>query len=669
MEPTAGLAEARTSSSTHDDDQAVLPSLYSEYIHVTRYARWSDELGRRERYPESVERYINFITERSRISGYEMTEEEIDFIRQSILHCEAMCSMRALMTAGPAAERDSIALYNCTYLRVDDPRAFDEAMYLLMCGTGVGFSVERQAVKNLPEVPDKLFKCADVLVVEDDRKSWASAYRRLLATLWAGHIPTWDVSKLRPAGARLKTFGGRASGPAPLVDLFRYTIDIFQGATGRRLTSLECHGLMCKIGDIVVSGGVRRSALISLSNPSDERMRDAKSGDWRAINPHYQLSNNSAVWTEKPEIGRFMREWLALYDSKSGERGIINRQALIAQCERVGRATTYEDGTPIEFGVNPCGEIILRPQQCCNLTTIVARPDDTLDDLKRKARAATIMGTLQATCTDFDYVRPIWRKNCEEERLLGVSITGQMDHPVISKWGESDDDESARWKEELKTHCREVNAEWAEKLGIVITAMLSTQKPEGTSSQLVDSASGGHARHARFFVRRTRDSKLDPIAEVVRMSDVPCEQDVMKEENWVFEWPMKSPASAILKEDMTALDQLERWLHTKRHYTEHNPSCTVDIHEHEWMEAGAWVFEHFDEIGGLSFLPAEAASHGYTQLPLEEITAEEYDARLAKMPKSINWDLLAQLESDDNTTGSRELSCFAGACEIPSTTS
>jgi ribonucleoside-triphosphate reductase len=656
MEPSA----MQSSTSPDQAQQQHLPSLYSEYIHQTRYARWSDELGRRETYEESVSRYLDFCFEQCAKQGYTMSYDELEFIRSALLKTEAMCSMRALMTAGPAANRDNIAIYNCTYIAVDDVRAFDETMYLLMCGTGVGFSVERQLVKKLPEVPDRLFDCADVLTVEDNRKSWASAYRRLLAMLYAGHIPTWDVSRLRPAGARLKTFGGRSSGPAPLIDLFRYTVDVFKGATGRQLTSIECHGLMCKIGDIVVAGGVRRSALISLSNPSDERMRDAKSGDWRSVNPHFELANNSAVWTEKPDMGRFMKEWVSLYESKSGERGIVNRQALVAQCERIGRKTTYEDGTPIPFGVNPCGEIILRPQQCCNLTEIVARVDDTLEDLLRKAEMATIMGTIQSTCTDFDYVRPIWKKNCEEERLLGVGLTGEMDHPVLSLQNE----ESARWKEALAQRCDQVNEEWAEKLGINQSMAITTQKPSGTVSQLVDCASGGHARFAKYYVRRTRDSKMDPVAEVVRMAGVPCEQDNYKTENWVFDWPIKAPDGAVVTADLTAIDQLERWLHTKFNYTEHNPSCTIQVHEHEWLAVGAWVYEHFDEVGGLSFLPADPGGHGYTQLPYEEITQEEYERRVAEMPKSIDWSMLSAIEHEDSTTGSRELSCSAGSCDL-----
>lgn len=573
---------------------------------------------------------------------------------------EVFCA--TVPTTGSFVLANGILTGNCTFVAVDDPRAFDEAMYLLMCGTGVGFSVERQLIRKLPEVPDRLFDCEDVIVVQDNRKSWASAYRRLLAQLWAGHVPKWDVSRIRPAGARLKTFGGRASGPAPLVDLFRYTIATFRGATGRRLNSLECHGLMCKIGDIVVSGGVRRSALISLSNPSDERMRDAKSGEWWSTNPHYRLANNSAVWTEKPDIGRFMREWLALYESKSGERGIINREALVRQCRAVGRATEYEDGSPIPFGVNPCGEIILRPQQCCNLTEVIVRSTDTLDDLVRKVTLATIMGTIQSSCTDFDYVRPIWKKNCDEEALLGVSMTGELDHPVFA--GFDGDHRAEEWKERLRQVAREVNAEWASKLGINPSAMITCQKPSGTASQLANTASGGHARYADYYVRRTRVHKLDPIAEVVCGSGVPCEEDSHDPHNLVLEWPVKAPEGAMLGHEMTAIDQLERWLHTKRHFTEHNPSCTISISEDEWLEAGAWVYDHWDEIGGLSFLPRDLRDTVYSQAPFEEISSDEYERRVAEMPKEINWDMLAAIEHDDQTTNARELACSAGTCDI-----
>lgn len=632
-----------------------LPSLYAEYIHVTRYARWSDDLGRRETWPETVDRYVTFIVAQTEKYGYTMTGNEVDLVRGSILRTEAMCSMRALMTAGPAAERDNAAIFNCCAIAVDDPRAFDEAMYLLMVGSGVGFSVERQYIAKLPEVPDQIFKADDVIVVGDSRKEWASSFRRLMAMLWAGHEPGWDVSKLRPAGARLKTFGGRSSGPAPLEDLFRHTIFTFRNAVGRRLTSLECHSIMCKIGDIVVSGGVRRSAMISLSNPSDDRMRDAKSGNWFNTDPHFMMANNSAVWTEKPDAGRFMKEWIALYESKSGERGMVNRRALKDQVEKTARRDPDHD-----FFVNPCSEAILRNCGLCNLTEIVARSTDTLDDLKCKAVAATVMGTIQSTCTDLKYLRPIWKRNADEERLLGVSITGEMDHPVLSQQNA----QSADWKNQIKDLCIRTNAEWAEKLGVNQSVAVTLQKPSGTVSQLVDSSSGGHVRYSPYYIRRTRDSQLDPVAEIVRMAGVPCEQDSYKPENWVFEWPVKAPDGAITNQDITAIDQLERWLHTKRNWCEHTASATITVAENEWVTVGAWVYDHFDEISGLSFLPAE--DHVYTQAPYEEISEEEYVRRVAEMPSSIDWGMLSSIESVDNTTSSRELSCSAnGGCDLP----
>jgi ribonucleoside-triphosphate reductase len=650
----------------HDADEGApehgLPTLFQQYIHMTHYSRWRDEIARREYWSETVDRLVDWLEHRAALCGHKLSAKNKRLIRESIMAGDNLSSMRALMTAGEAAERDNAAIFNCTFVVIDDPRAFDETMYLLMCGTGVGFSVERQFIRKLPEVPDRLFPCDDVIVVDDDRKSWASAYRRLLAMLWAGHIPKWDVSRLRPAGARLKTFGGRSSGPTPLIELFRYTIDLFKGAQGRRLESIECHGIMCKIGDIVVSGGVRRSALISLSNPSDERMRDAKSGNWRddPSREHFQLANNSAVWTEKPDVGRFMREWIALYESRSGERGIINRQALVAQCNAVGRATTYEDGMPIPFGVNPCGEIILRPQQMCNLTEIVARAGDTLKDLERKAVVATIIGTIQSTVTDFDYLRPIWKKNCDEERLLGVGITGELDNEVFADW---DSPEATAWKEHLREVCRKTNAEWAKKLGIPVSAMITCQKPSGTGSKVVNSAPGGHARPHLFSIFRTRVHKLDPISDVMIASGVPHEEDAKKPENWVLEWPSKAPEGALVATDMSVIDQLERWLHTKRHYTEHNPSCTITIREPEWVSAGAWVYDHFDEIGGLAFFP-EISMTGYTQVPIEEIDEEEYERRVEAMPDSINWEMLSLIEHEDRTTSARELACVAGSCDL-----
>lgn len=634
-----------------------LPTLYQQYIHQTRYARWRDDLGRRETWAESVDRYVAWASAQTLRHGLDISAAGVaDELWNGIAGHRAMPSMRAFMTAGAALERDNVAGYNCAYVAIDHPRAFDESLYILMCGTGVGFSVERQFIARLPEVPDEIYPADDTIVVADSRKGWASAYRRLLALLWSGHAPKWDLSRLRPAGARLKTFGGRSAGPAPLDALFRYTVDVFMHARGRRLTSIDCHGLMCKIGDIVVSGGVRRSALISLSNPSDERMRDAKSGQWYddPMRKHYQLANNSAAWTEKPDALRFLDEWTALVRSKSGERGIINRQALVDQVARFGRRDPGH-----EFGVNPCSEIILRSEEFCNLTEVVVRPSDTLWEFEEKVRIATILGTIQSTLTDFKYLRSSWKKNCEEERLLGVSITGQMDHGTLS--GVSD--ESARWLNEGREVARQVNEEYAQLLGVEPSAAITCQKPSGTVSQLVDSASGGHRRHSPYYLRRTRDSKGDPAAEVVRMSGVPCEEDAMKPDNWVMTWPIKAPEGSRTREDERAVDQLRMWLHVNDNWCEHKPSVTITVREEEWVEVGAFVYEHFDKMSGVSFLPH--SDHIYQQPPYEAVTRAEYEAAAASMPEEIGWHLLGELEVDDMTSSAKELACTAGACEIP----
>lgn len=627
---------------------------YEEYIHMSRYSRWREDLGRRETWPESVERYVTFVTDLAARSpgAYRLTEPERGLIRTSILEQRAMCSMRALMTAGEAAWRDNVSIYNCTALTIDHPRAFDEMVYLLMCGTGVGFSVERQHIRKLPEVPDRLFPSDDVLVVGDSRRHWASAFRRLLGALWAGHVPRWDTSRVRPAGTSLRTFGGVASGPGPLEDLFRHTIEVFRQATGRRLTSIECHSIACKIGEVVQSGGRRRSAMLSHSNPSDERMRDAKSGSWFKTDPHFSQANNSAVWDERPDAGRFMREWLALHDSKSGERGIVNRSAMRRRVANGRRDPDHE------FLVNPCAEIVLRPMQCCNLTEIVARPDDTLDDLRDKARAATIMGTLQATCTDFEYLRSVWQENCEEERLLGVSITGELDHSVFRSYRQV---EASLWKQALREEVLATNEEWADRLGINVAAAATTQKPSGTVSQLVDSSSGGHPRYSPYYLRRTRDSKLDPVAKTLMKSGIPHEDDSYDSNMVVFEWPKKAPDGALTTDDMPAIEQLERWLSTSRDWCEHNASCTIQVGDDEWLAVGAWVFEHFDEVSGLSFLPR--TGHVYRQAPYEAITADVYEELAAAMP-SIDWQALLRIETTDRTTGSQEAACTNGTCEL-----
>lgn len=639
-------------------DYEVLPTPYQQYMHLGKYARWDYDLERRETWPETVGRYVDWAVGQASEHGWDMGETAFE-MRDEILRSPfpeggSLPSMRALMTAGEALQRDNVAGYNCAYVAVDHPRAFDESMYILMCGTGVGFSVERQYVGKLPEIPEQFFATDDVIVVDDSRKGWAAGFRKLLAMLWTGHVPKWDLSRLRPKGAVLKTFGGRSSGPEPLDALFRYVVAIFKEAAGRKLTSLEAHGIMCMIGKIVVSGGVRRSALISLSNPSDERMRDAKSGAWYddPMRKHFSLANNSAVWTDKPDPLRFFEEMTALIRSKSGERGIISRPALQAQASRWGRRDPE-----LDYGVNPCSEIILRPQQFCNLTTIVVRPEDTLEDLKRKGRIAAIMGCIQSTLTDFKYLRSIWKKNCEEERLLGVSIGGQMDHPVLSQT----DEESARWFEELRDYVREVAEEICEKLGINVTAAIHCQKPDGNSSQFVDMSSGQHRRHADYYDRRTTEMKGDPLAEFCRMMGVPCEESVMDSNNWILTWPIKAPEGSKTREDDSAIKQLEMWLHVSEHWCEHKPSVTVTVRDEEWPDVVAFLYRHWDKMSGVSFLPH--SDHIYQQAPYETITPDEFEIQQAAMP-DLDWRILAELEKEDRTTGAKELACFAGQCEL-----
>jgi ribonucleoside-diphosphate reductase alpha chain len=557
--------------------------------------------------------------------------------------------MRGLMTAGKALERDNVALFNCSYIPCDHPRAFDEAMYILMCGTGVGFTVERQDTARLPCVADDMHESDTTIVVEDSKIGWAKAFKELVSMLYAGQIPRWDVSKVRPAGARLKVFGGRASGPDPLVSLFKFCIKTFKGAVGRKLTSLECHDIMCKIGETVVVGGVRRSALISLSNLSDDRMRNAKSGAWWENNPQRSLANNSVCYTEKPDMLAFMKEWQAMYESQSGERGIFNRIAAKKQAGKNGRRDTNH-----EFGTNPCSEIILRPYQFCNLTEVVCRADDTQESLKRKVELATILGTIQATFTEFRYLRNIWKRNTEEEALLGVSFTGMMDSPLKDMYYESADQ-----LEELKAHAVETNKVWAERLGINQSTAITCVKPSGTVSQLVDSASGLHPRFSPFYVRRVRNSVNDPLTQFLASQGVPWEMDKMSPNTAVFSFPQKSPDGAVCKDGLTAIQQMEYWKHIQDNWCEHKPSITVYYGADEYMELGAWVWEHFDEVSGVAFLPR--LEHTYEQAPYEEITEQEYELLRSSMP-TIDWSQFT--ESEDNTEGSQTLACVGSNCEI-----
>ena len=620
-----------------------LMNSYQTYIHKSRYARWLPDLKRRETWAETVARYCDFWEKKYPDTfPYKM-------IYQAIYDMDVMPSMRALMTAGPALERDNIAGYNCSYLAIDDVRAFDEAMFILMNGTGLGFSVERQYVQKLPTVASEFAKTEITITVADSKQGWATSFRELLGLLYTGLIPTVDYSKVRPAGARLKTFGGRASGPKPLEDLFQFTMQLFQKAAGRRLTSVECHDLVCKVAQIVVVGGVRRSALISLSNLTDERMRNAKNGAWWEDEKQRALANNSVAYTEKPDIGIFMKEWQTLYESKSGERGVFNRVSAQKQAEATGRRDPNHD-----FGTNPCGEIILRSNGFCNLTEVIVRNTDNLSDLQRKVRIATILGTFQSTLTDFKYIRNIWKRNAEEERLLGVSLTGILDNKTLANTPEL-------WLKDMKNESITTNLEWSKKLSIPQSAAITTVKPSGTVSQLVDTASGIHPRHSDYYIRTVRADIKDPLAVFLRNKGVASEIDVMNENNLVFSFPQKAPEGSIFRKQWTAIEQLEHYLKFKQQWCEHNPSITVYVREDEWLQVGAWVYKNFDEVGGISFLPFN--DHIYQQAPYQDCTKEEYEKALAEFPE-IDWEEFNQFEEDDATINMHELACVNGACEL-----
>lgn len=624
------------------------PSFYEEFIYKSRYSRWLDTEKRRENWDETVHRYLDFIF--NHIDLKDNDGELYGELYNAIYNLEIMPSMRAMMTAGPALERDNTAGYNCSYLPIDDIKAFDEAMYILLCGTGVGFSVERQYIQKLPEVPDRLFDSDTTVVVKDSKEGWAKAYRQVVSLLYSGEIPKWDTTRVRPAGARLKTFGGRASGPGPLEDLFKFTIQKFRLAVGRRLNSLECHDILCKIGEIVVVGGVRRSAMISLSNLSDDRMRKAKMGEWWNTEPHRALSNNSIAYTEKPEVGAFLQEWLSLYESKSGERGIFNRIASQRQAARNNRRLS-----DFEFGTNPCSEIILRPYQFCNLTEVVIRSGDDFNSFQRKVRLATILGTFQSTLTYFPYLRKIWQQNTEEERLLGVSLTGQMDN-IDFVSGKID-------LNRLRETAVETNKEWADILGINPSTAITCVKPSGTVSQLVDASSGIHARHADFYIRSVRADNKDPLTVFLKETGIPNEPDVMKpDQTTVFYFPIKSPDGSIKRNDMSAIQQLEYWKRIQEEWCEHKPSITVSVKEHEWPEVGGWVYKNFDIISGVSFLPY--SDHSYRQAPYQECSEKEYMDLKERMPKEIRWDDLSFYEQEDNTAGMTTLACSADGCEV-----
>tara|TARA_R110002050_G_scaffold78776_6_gene168306 strand:+ start:2091 stop:4016 length:1926 start_codon:yes stop_codon:yes gene_type:complete len=635
-----------------------LPTEYQNYIAISRYARWLEKENRRETWQETVDRYVSYMADRyKQITKKEISKDEYDRWFNAILMLDVMPSMRALMTAGPALDKDNIAGFNCSYVAIDNVRTFDEIMYVLMCGTGVGFSVERQYTSKLPTIEEEFHKTDTVIKVKDSKIGWAKSYRELIAMLYAGQIPEFDVSLVRKAGEKLKTFGGRASGPKPLVDLFNFTVETFKIAKGRKLNSLECHDIVCKIADVVVCGGVRRSALISLSNLSDLRMRDAKTGQWWDDNPQRSYSNNSVAYTEMPDIGTFMKEWVSLYDSKSGERGIFNRVASQKMATRSGR----RDGDH-EFGTNPCSEIVLRNKQTCNLSEVVVRPSDKIEDLKKKVEIATIFGTLQSTLTNFRYVTKKWKENTEEERLLGVSLTGIMDHKILS--GEIFNKQVLKdMLIELKEHAIKVNKEWADKLGINQSTAITCVKPSGTVSQLVDSASGIHPRYSSYYLRTVRADKKDPLCDMMLEKGFYGEDDVMKpNDTKVFYFPMKAPQHSVMRDTMSALEQLEVWKVYQLNWCEHKPSITVYVKENEWLKVGAWVYENFEICSGVSFLPH--SEHSYQQAPYQEVDEKTYKEWLAKTPKNINWMDLVNYETEDTTTSSKELACTAGACEI-----
>ena len=632
-----------------------LPTEYQSFIHMSRYSRWLEDKGRRESWSETVSRLISYFKNQidTNYKGV-IKNKEWQEIEEAVLSLQVMPSMRALMTAGGALDRENVAAYNCSYIPIDSPKAFDEVLYILMNGTGVGFSVERQYADKLPTIPDQEFENTDdVISVADSKEGWARAFRDLISFLYTARIPKISVSKVRPAGARLKTFGGRASGPQPLVDLFDFTISKFKEAKGRKLSSMECHDIVCKTGEVVVVGGVRRSALISLSNLSDQRIRGAKMGEWWNDNPQRALANNSVAYTEKPDPGIFMKEWLSLYESKSGERGIFNRQSAQAKAAENGRRDASWN-----FGTNPCSEIILRPNQFCNLTEVVCRSTDTMTTLTKKVKIATILGTIQSTFTNFGYLRKRWQNNTEEERLLGVSLTGIMDSIELNTV-----EGLAPRLEVLKKHAVDTNKELAKKLGIPQSTAITCVKPSGTVSQLVDSASGIHARHNPHYIRTVRGDNKDPLTEFMKASGIPNEPDYLKPEHTtVFSFPMMSPKGSVCRKDMSAIEQLEIWKCYAQHWCEHKPSVTISVKEDEWVLVGAWCWENFEYVSGISFLPF--SDHTYQQAPYQDIDEKTYKKLVKDMPTNIDWNKLQDFEKEDNTKGSQELACTAGVCEL-----
>ena len=641
-------------------DPTILPTQYQQFIHLSRYARWDYDKKRRETWGETVNRYFDFFQQHLRETcNYDLDNGELEQLKNSVLSLDVMPSMRCLMTAGEALRKENVAGYNCSYIKVDSPRSFDEILYVLMNGTGVGFSVEDDYVNQIPTVAEEFYDTDTVIVVADSKLGWAKALKEMLSLLWTGQIPKWDLSRIRPAGSPLKTFGGRASGPEPLDDLFHFAVNIFKNAAGRKLKALECHDLVCKIAEIVVVGGVRRSALISLSDLNNGEMRHAKSGQWWETQPQRALANNSVNYKETPDIGTFMREWLSLYDSKSGERGLYNSLSARKQVERMNTDEKERRQPKDDFGTNPCSEIILRSREFCNLSECVVRGWDTTKSLYEKVRIATILGTFQSTLTNFKYLTREWERNCNEERLLGVSLTGIMDNPLTNGQG----DNLGKLLQKMREIAIKTNEEWADKLGISHSAAITCVKPSGTVSQLVDSASGIHARHNPFYIRTVRADNKDPLCKMMKEAGFPNEPDVTKPKHTtVFSFPMESPKDAVCRKDMTAIDQLELWSIYQEHWCEHKPSVTISVKEHEWMGVGSWVWDNFDTISGISFLPF--SDHTYRQAPYQDCTKEEYTELFKKIPQEVDWTRLSNYEQQDYTVASQELACSADGCEI-----
>ena len=629
---------------------------YRNFIHVSRYSRWLEEKGRRETWVETVDRYMDFMRNHLvKNYGYEEKDKTFSEVRDAILNHKVMPSMRALMTAGPALERDHIAAYNCSFIAVDSLRSFDEAMYILMNGTGVGFSVEQKYIENLPVIAEEMFQTNTTIVVEDSKLGWAKSFKELIGLLVTGQIPEWDMSKVRPSGARLKTFGGRASGPEPLNDLFKFTVETFSIAKGRRLKSIEAHDLMCKIGEVVVVGGVRRSALISLSNLDDFEMAKAKSGQWWETEGQRALANNSAVYNSKPNTAQFLREWRNLYESKSGERGIYNLDAVRKHVDKFDR----RDSSKVA-GTNPCGEILLRANQFCNLTEVVIDAEDTVKTLSAKIRLATILGTWQSTLSNFKYIRKTWQTNTEEERLLGVSLTGIFGNKLTGTLHP----ELNSMLDKMRELAVSENAKEADKIGVNHSTAITTVKPSGTVSQLTGVSSGIHPWYSKYYIRSVRADNKDPLTAFLKDFGVPNEPDVMKPDmTTVFYFPIKAPDNATVTKDLSAIEHLEVWKAYRTHWTEHNPSVTINVAEDEWLDVGAWVFKNFDSIGGVSFLPL--SDHSYKQAPYQEVTEEEYNKAVKLMPENIPWQSLPLYELEDTTSGSQELACSGAlGCEV-----